>query len=138
MTTLTASLAQSTVVPLANHGMNILRGQYTGAISTSASGVVLLAKIPVTAKDIQVHSYHTGPETTMTLSIGLRHGSSASAAATAFVSSALIGATRVSAVANPTWDDAGGETHKYVQATLSAGTKAASSTMYYTIFYSGG
>lgn len=133
MSTLTASLALPTYTPPVVHTGTTVSGKYTGAVSTSASGIVFLAKVPNTAKTVQLVTYHTGPETTMTINYGIRSGATTSTSVSAFVSDATINSTRVSNVVVPVEDSTLGESFKYVTASLQAGTKAASSTIYYTI-----
>lgn len=135
MSTLTASLAYSTYSPPGTHTGATINGKYTGAVSTSASGIILLAKVPSKAKTIQMVTYHTGPETTMTMNYGIRSGATTSTSISAFVSDALIDTTRVSNVVVPVEDSTLGESYKYVTGSLQAGTKAASSTIYYQISY---
>lgn len=136
MATLTASLAQSTVTPAMVHTGNTLSGRYSGAFSTSGSGILLLAKIPAYAKTAQLVFSMQDEQTTMVANFGIRSGVSTSADVSAFYASATgPNVTRVSkvfdCVANR--DETLNESFKYVVATLATGTKAASAVIEYSI-----
>ena len=53
MATATATWARAAFEPLSSPGHNILPVSWAGALSDSGSGLVLLAKIPVTARNVQ-------------------------------------------------------------------------------------
>jgi hypothetical protein len=137
-TTQTCSLAQPAAVPLANHTMNILSGSYSGAISTSGSARILMAKIPATATRVQLTTRHTSGATSQVLNFGLKSGTAGSytdsvsvfgqvADGVTFLSPAVDASTR--------WNADTGETFKYVIASLQSGSVTASFCLNYQITY---
>jgi hypothetical protein len=134
MATVTASLAASGVVPKANHYTNILSGTRSGTLSISGQALLLMAKIPPNVKDLQLTVQHISGATTGVMNYGTR-AQDGSLAASALGSSIASGVTHISPPIDVTWDDAGGETYKYVIASLVSGTVTASLVFNYQITY---
>jgi len=135
-TTLTASLALSTYTPPANHMGNVLKGQYVGVdVSSSASGLILLAKIPAYAKNVQLIVQHNTASTAWVGDYGILNGVTASASVSAFLGAAAAGSVHISAPYQPTWDDANSEKFKYVTVNHDSGTVTASISIRYQISY---
>ena len=136
ITTATASLAASGVVPKANHYTNILAGNKAGVQSLSTSALMWLAKIPPDAKNVQLIVHHnSGGAATAVVNYGISSGDGASSKS-ALGSSIADVTTYISAPVNVTWDDAGGERAKYVTANRVSGTvTAVSLAINYQITY---
>ena len=134
MSTVTASLAASGVVPKANHYTNVVVGTRSGTLSLSGSALLPMAKIPPNAKDVQLIVQHISGATTGVMNYGTR-AEDGSLAASALGSSIASGVTHISAPIALTWDDAGGERLKYVTASLVSGTVTASLVFNYQITY---
>lgn len=139
MTTQTASLALSTVSPPGVHaGTNTLSGKYVIASGLSASGnaLILLAKIPVNCKDVQMHSYtaQAGTGAAAAFNFGVRGGKTTSVSISALGASPALG-HYLGPPYTPGWDDANSEQFKYVTASLESGTASASITLNYAITY---
>lgn len=131
-TTQTASLALSTTPVNGDHMGGNIRGTFDAAgFSSTASGVILLGKIPVNAKNVQVACYYQTGSATYGLELGVRNGATTSATVSAL--GIAVEAGFIGPVYTPTWDDASGETFKYVQAMQDSGSVTASLTMNYSI-----
>jgi hypothetical protein len=140
VTTLTASLALSTVTPPSVHaGTNTLSGTYnSGAtvLSLSASGLLLLAKIPVNAKNVQLISRHTTGATSYSMDFGIGSGDSGGTNSASVLGSAVVfNAVHISPPVSPVWDDAAGERHQYVTGILTTATATTSLIVNYSITY---
>ena len=137
ITTATASLAASGVVPKANHYTNILAGTLAGqVVSLSASARVWLAKIPPNAKSVQLIARHASGADTAVINYGISSGDGSSLSASALGSGIADVTFHISAPVDLTWDDAGGERAKYVTATRVSGTvTAVSLAINYQITY---
>ena len=134
--TATASMPQANIVPVANHGANSIPVNWgPSALSASGSGLVLLAKIPINAKNVQFIGTQAAGATAQVINLGIRHGHSASMTVSAMGNMP----TQLTAVATvpytPAWDDAGGERHKYVVASKESGTQTVSVVITGRIFY---
>lgn len=125
MATTTASLAYSTVPPLAHHGVNVVNGSMSGLLSASGSGLALLAKIPRGAKNIALTAFHSSGATTQVLNYGLRHGLSASTSFSAFgeLADSNGGTFFVESI---TMEETVNEAFKYVVASRQSGTATTS------------
>jgi hypothetical protein len=136
ITTATASLAASGVVPKANHYTNVLAGTKTGVVSLSASALVWLAKIPPNCKNVQlIVNHNSGGAATAVIDYGIA-SEDGSVSKSALGSSIADVTTYISAPVNVTWDDAGGERAKYVTANRVSGTvTAVSLAINYQITY---
>ena len=138
--TITSSLAISTYSPPAVHaGANSIRGKYvlpTGFSLSSANAMLLLTKIPVNAKDVQIHSYtaQAGTGAVAVINFGVRGGETTSLSVSALGVSPALG-HYLGPPYTPGWDDANGEKYKYVTATLESGTASASITLNFAITY---
>lgn len=136
MTTLTASLAQANVPVQAVHaGTNVLQGQFVGVLSTSASGFILLAKVPSTATVTLIET-HISAETAYTLNFGFRNGVTASATHSAFLGSAVLNVTNMSRLVALTAEETLNERFKYITASVQAGSRTTSVSLFYTVVYS--
>lgn len=135
MTTLTASLAQANVPVRTDLGMTLLQGEFIGVLSTSASGFILLAKVPSTAT-VTVFEKHLSAETAYTLNIGYRNGVTASATHSAFLGSAVLNTTHMSQLVRLTSEETLNERFKYITASVQAGSRTTSISLFYTIVYS--
>ena len=144
-TTQTCSLAQPGVIPLGNHGINVLVGGYAGALSTSGSARLLMARIPATATRVQVTAHiAAGGAATQVLNFGLIP----ELAGTNTISASVFGTVNCTACAgmvmfmspsvdvSTRWNDAVGEKYKTVFASLQSGTVTASFCLNYQITYS--
>ena len=136
ITTATASLAASGVVPKANHYTNILAGNKAGVQSLSTSALMWLAKIPPDAKNVQLIVHHnSGGAATAVVNYGISSGDGASISASALGSGIADVTVHISSPVNLTWDDAGGERAKYVTASRVSGSVTASIVYNYQITY---
>jgi len=70
--------ARQAYVPPAVTGFNRIPVWFEGELSMSGSGLVLLAKVPEAAYDVQFHGVHVTDDTSQVLQLGLRHALSAS------------------------------------------------------------
>lgn len=139
--TITSSLAVSAYSPPAVHaGPNSIRGKYilpTGFSLSSAGAMLFLTKIPVNAKDVQIHSYtaQAGTGAAAVINFGVRGGETTSVSISALGASPALG-HYLGPPYTPGWDDANGETYKIVTATLESGTASASITLNFNVTYS--
>lgn len=141
-TTRTVTIAQSTAplyVPLGSHTISYDNRGIAASLSASASAVLLLAKIPPGAKDVQIiwNALHTGA-TGAKLQFGIKSGDSVTASA--LMSLTDIAVTNlagpfVSKRYTPGWDDSAGETVKYVQCSVGSGTVSAGFVLDYQITF---
>lgn len=130
--TRTASLAVAGVQPKALHaGVNVVSGTWNdpGTLSASGSGLVLFCKVPVGAKIVDLVEYHSTGATSQVLNIGLRHGASASFAASAILGAAAQATVNAGAATLPidvTGEDTANERFKYVTISRQSGTATTS------------
>ena len=137
MTTQTASLAQPLVPVKAQTGLNMVTGQHVGVLSTSASGFILLCKVPAPSTVILME-HHVSAETTYTLNFGVRSGASTSYAASAFLGTALLNANNQSlpiTLEVSAAEESLNERFKYITASVQAGSRTTSVSIYYTVLY---
>jgi hypothetical protein len=140
--TATASLAQSTFTPPAVHTGNTLRGSIIAAPTdlslSAAGGMLLLAKIPVKCKDVQVTIYSAqtgGTGGVAALNLGVRAGETTSNTISALGVSPALG-SYIGPPYTPGYSAAQSEKFKYVTASLDSGTASVTMTLNYTISYS--
>jgi len=148
MATVTASLAQSTVIPPANHVLNILGGSHEAILSTSAVSRLLMAKIPANAKRVQVlvSGTHGGGTAAGDINIGIVPGTAGSntLSISAFGSFKPAAAAVDEAAANflsgtldmsDRWNQVAGETFKYIVASNASATITTAFSLKWQITY---
>ena len=136
VTTATASLAISTVVPLANHVINVLQGTYAaGAISASGSAIALLAAVPPNAKRVRMIVKHVSGATTQVLNYGYITQNGSLSASAFFAAGLADTLTGFSKILNFTADDANHEKRRHICMTRESGTATASLVVDYQITY---
>lgn len=139
-TTLTTTAAQPNFPIQANTFGNRVCGTFSGtALSASACAVLLVCKIPPTARNVQVTwaAIHTGA-TGAKLQFGIKSQDSVTASALqGNLDIAVTNKTsaQITAAYTPTWDDSAGETVKYVQCSVASGTVTAGFVLDYEVKY---
>lgn len=141
-TTKTVTIAQSSAPTVAHLGVNVIAGSNAGlsaSLSASASAVLLCAKIPVNAKNVQViwQAIHTGA-TGAKLQWGIKSGDSVTASALMALTDIAVtnlSGPHMGPVYQPTWDDSAGDSVKYVQCSVGSGTVAAAFVVDYQITF---
>ena len=141
-TTRTVTIAQAAAplyAPLGSHTISYDNSGIAASLSASASAVLLLAKIPPQAKDVQIlwQADPTGA-TGAKLQFGIKSGDSVTASALVALTDIAVTNTVgpiLSARYTPTWDDSAGETVKYVQCSVGSGTVSAGFVLRYQVTY---